>query len=131
MTAVGVSKSHREIPPHAGSSVWTAMKRVARAAFVVALGPIDRNGRLSSELVDLAGIIARLLPLWVDPLLPPALLLVVLQLETSWQICRPHARGSAAVTPNHQCAGKGVLPCRTAEEAEGRKVLRNGAVEEF
>ena len=37
-------------------------------------------------------------------------------------ICRLHACGSAAVTPNHQCAGSGVLPCRTAEE-EGRKVL--------
>ena len=28
VTAVGVSQSHKEIPLHAGSSVWTAMERV-------------------------------------------------------------------------------------------------------
>ena len=35
VTAAGVNKSHRGISPQAGSSVWTAMERVAIAANLV------------------------------------------------------------------------------------------------
>ena len=125
VTAVGVSQSHKEIPRLAGSPVWTGMERVAMAANLVAFccstQPLGRTELLSSEPADACCT----LPLSLrGPSPTAALLLVVLQFEILWQICRPQARGSATVMPSHQCSGFGVLPRWTAEGEEGRKVLR-------
>ena len=110
LTAVGVSQSHREIPLYAGSSVWTAMERAAMAANLVTFcrstEHLERTERLSSDPEDLAGILhASSLPLG-RPAPMSALLLVVLQLETSRQICRPHARGSATAAPLYELGSR-------------------------
>ena len=88
--------------------------RVATAAdlvtFCCSTEPLGRAERSSSEPADLAGMLNASCLFGTTHTPTAALLLVVLQLETSWQICS-------------QCGGLGVLPCRTAEEKESRKVL--------
>ena len=78
---------------------------------------LERTQRLSSEPADLADIL-HASSLFGRPTPISALLLGALQLETSWQICKPHARGSATAMPGHQCGGSTVLSCRTAEGEE-------------
>ena len=59
VTAVGVSQSHKEIPPHVGSPVWTAVEWVAMAANLVTFccGAEPLGRMLTCEPAVLAGIL--------------------------------------------------------------------------